>query len=69
MTEHTVKAYEHELLELRQMVAEMGRLVEQQIGDSIEALMNRDERLASPRLLPMRMSTRSKVELNKWRSL
>ena len=47
MTEHTVKAYDQELLELAQLVVEMGGLAEKQIGDSIDALTKRDENLAS----------------------
>jgi phosphate transport system protein len=47
MTEHTVKAYDQELHELTQLVSEMGGLAEKQIGDSIDALITRDENLAS----------------------
>ena len=47
MTEHTVKAYDHELHELAGLVTEMGALAVRQICDSIDALVNRDENLAS----------------------
>lgn len=46
MTEHTVKAYEQELRELKQMVVEMGGRAKQQIRDAITALAGRDEVLA-----------------------
>jgi phosphate transport system protein len=47
MTEHTVKAYEQELHELVQMIAEMGGLAERQIRDAIAALIKRDADLAN----------------------
>ena len=47
MIEHTVKAYDQELNELARLVTEMGALGERQICDSIDALVNRDEHLAS----------------------
>jgi phosphate transport system protein len=47
MTAHTVKAYEHELRALAQLVADCGSLVERQIDDAIAALVERDEVLAS----------------------
>lgn len=47
MTEHTVKAYEQELHELTQMIAEMGGLAERQIRDAVAALVKRDEELAN----------------------
>jgi phosphate transport system protein len=39
---HTVKAFDHDLGELRALVAEMGGLAEAAIDGSIEALMRRD---------------------------
>ena len=47
MIEHTVKAYDQELNELARLVTEMGALAERQIRNSIDALVNRDEHLAS----------------------
>ena len=47
MTERTVKAYEQELHELVQMIAEMGGLAERQIRDAIAALIKRDADLAN----------------------
>lgn len=46
MTEHTVKAYDQELQELEQMIAEMGGLAEREIRDAIAALIKRDVDLA-----------------------
>jgi phosphate transport system protein len=45
MTDHTTKAFDVDLRELTRMVAEMGRLVEKQIADSLDALANRDSEL------------------------
>ena len=42
MNEHTTKAFDVELRELRRMVVEMGNLVEKQIADSLDGLANRD---------------------------
>ena len=42
MALHTDKAYEDELAQLRTAVLEMGGLVEKQIGNAIDALVNRD---------------------------
>jgi phosphate transport system protein len=46
MTEHTVHAYDDELNELSQRIAEMGGLAEQQVADSVAALARRDGTLA-----------------------
>ena len=46
MTDHTLKAYDQELGELRQLVAEMGGRTERQIRGAIESLVRRDEHLA-----------------------
>lgn len=43
MVEHTVKAFENEISQLRGLIAEMGGLAEVAIRDSIEALVQRDE--------------------------
>jgi len=46
MTEHTAKAFDVDLQELTGKVAEMGGLVEKEIADSIQALSQRDAKLA-----------------------
>ena len=46
MAEHTVKAFENEIAQLRGLVAEMGGLAEVAIRDAVEALVQRDEVLA-----------------------
>jgi phosphate transport system protein len=46
MTDHTTKAYDEELSQLKTMLAQMGGLVEQQLDDAIDALMRRDTDLA-----------------------
>lgn len=46
MSEHTVKAFDAELQELTRKLSEMGGFVEQQIGDALSALTNRDLALA-----------------------
>src|SRR5689334_24885923 len=43
---HTDRTYEQQLGQLRTSVLEMGGLVEQQIGQSVKALVERDEALA-----------------------
>jgi phosphate transport system protein len=45
MTDHTTKAFDLDLRELNRMVDEMGRLVEKQIADALDALSNRDPEL------------------------
>jgi phosphate transport system protein len=47
MTEHSVKAYDQELHDLAGIVTDMGALAERQTRNSIDALVNRDEDLAS----------------------
>jgi phosphate transport system protein len=42
MTTHTDRQYEEELNDLRQNILTMGGLVEKQIGNAIDALVNRD---------------------------
>ncbi len=44
--DHTVKAFDADLQDIARKVAEMGGLVERQIGDAIRALMERDVDLA-----------------------
>lgn len=46
MTDHTIKAFDADLLDLRRMVAEMGGLAEQQISEAVDALSKRDMALA-----------------------
>jgi phosphate transport system protein len=46
MTEHTVRSYDDELNELSQKIAEMGGLAEQNVADSVRALVNRDTETA-----------------------
>ncbi|MBV1918141.1 MAG: phosphate signaling complex protein PhoU [Sphingomonadaceae bacterium] len=43
MVEHTVKAFENEISQLRGLIAEMGGLAEVAIRDAISALINRDD--------------------------
>lgn len=46
MSEHTVKAFDSEIGQLRGLIAEMGGLAEVAIADAIEALVNHDEEKA-----------------------
>lgn len=46
MVEHTVKAFESEISQLRGLIAEMGGLAEVAIRDAIDALVRHDEELA-----------------------
>jgi len=46
MTDHTVKAFDTEIGQLRGLIAEMGGLAEVAIRDAIEALVRNDEELA-----------------------
>ncbi len=47
MAEHTVKAFDNEIGQLRGLIAEMGGLAEVAIRDAIEALIKHDEELAA----------------------
>ena len=47
MAEHTVKAFDTEISQLRGLIAEMGGLAEVSIRDAIEALIKHDEVLAA----------------------
>jgi len=47
MVDHTVKAFDNEIGQLRGLVAEMGGLAEVAIRDAIQALTKHDEELAS----------------------
>ncbi len=46
MPDHTVTAYDDELASLKQMVAQMGGLAEEQLAKAIDAIAKRDIRLA-----------------------
>src|SRR5262245_24325315 len=46
ITEHTTRAFDADLLELTQMIAEMGGYAERQVIEAIDALMKRDRALA-----------------------
>src|SRR5437762_1868007 len=46
MTEHTVRAYDEELAQLKTMIAQMGGLAEEQLGKAMDALIRRDLTLA-----------------------
>jgi phosphate transport system protein len=46
MPDHTVTAYDDELASLKQMVAQMGGLAEEQLAKAIDAVAKRDVRLA-----------------------
>jgi phosphate transport system protein len=46
MIEHTIRAFDADLQELAQKIAEMGRLDDEQIAAAIEALVKRDNALA-----------------------
>jgi len=46
MAEHTTRAFDADLQELARMIADMGRLDDEQIADATEALMKRDTALA-----------------------
>ena len=46
MAEHTVKAFDNEIAQLRGLVAEMGGLAEVAVQEAMDALINSDEALA-----------------------
>lgn len=46
MAEHTVKAFDNEIGQLRGLIAEMGGLAEVAIRDAVESLVRHDEKLA-----------------------
>lgn len=47
MAEHTVKAFDSEIGQLRGLIAEMGGLAEVSIRDAVQALIRHDEKLAA----------------------
>jgi phosphate transport system protein len=62
--EHTDSEYEHELRQLREQLLVMGSHVETIIGDSINALMNRDTTLAERTIQADKQVNRMEVELD-----
>ena len=46
MSDHTVKSYDDDLASLKQMLAQMGGLAEEQLANAIDAIAKRDTRLA-----------------------
>ncbi|WP_126402228.1 phosphate signaling complex protein PhoU [Blastochloris tepida] len=51
MTDHTVRAYDTELIELRQRIAEMGGLAEKMLSDAMQSLLKRDTTLAQTAII------------------
>ncbi len=47
MSDHTIKAFDNEIVELRGLIAQMGGLAEEAIANSIEALKRHDLQLAA----------------------
>ena len=47
MEQHTSRAFDIDLQDLARMIAEMGGLAENQIGESVDALNSHDTALAS----------------------
>ena len=62
--EHTDREYEHELRQLREQLLVMGSHVESLIGDSIQALLERDSKLAETTIVADRLVNRMEVELD-----
>jgi phosphate transport system protein len=46
MSDHTVKSYDDDLASLKQMLAQMGGLAEEQLANAIDAVAKRDIKLA-----------------------
>jgi phosphate transport system protein len=46
MPDHTVKAFDQELAELKRCIGDMGRLAEQQLAKALDALARRDSAAA-----------------------
>ncbi|BBF94264.1 phosphate-specific transport system accessory protein PhoU [Blastochloris tepida] len=51
ITDHTVRAYDTELIELRQRIAEMGGLAEKMLSDAMQSLLKRDTTLAQTAII------------------
>ena len=62
--EHTDSTYEHELRQLREQLLVMGSHVERIIGDSIQALLERDTNLADRTILADNIVDRMEVDLD-----
>jgi len=62
--EHTDREYEHELRQLREQLLVMGSHVETIIGDSIQALVERDSKLAERTIAADKVVDRMEVELD-----
>ena len=62
--EHTDREYEHELRQLREQLLVMGSHVESIIGDSIQALLERDGKLAEATIAADKIVDRMEVELD-----
>jgi phosphate transport system protein len=62
--EHTDREYEHELRNLREQLLVMGSHVESIIGDSIQALLERDSKLAERTIATDKVVDRMEVELD-----
>jgi phosphate transport system protein len=62
--EHTDREYEHELRQLREQLLVMGSHVESIIGDSIQALLERDSKLAERTIESDKVVDRMEVELD-----
>jgi phosphate transport system protein len=62
--EHTDREYEHELRQLREQLLVMGSHVERIIGDSIQALIERDSKLAEGTIAADKIVDRMEVELD-----
>jgi phosphate transport system protein len=62
--EHTDREYEHELRQLREQLLVMGSHVEKIIADSIQALLERDSKLAEQTIGTDKVVDRMEVELD-----
>ena len=62
--EHTDREYEHALRNLREQLLVMGSHVESIIGDSIQALLERDSKLADRTIAADKVVNRMEVELD-----
>jgi phosphate transport system protein len=63
--EHTDREYEHELRQLREQLLVMGSHVERIIGDSIQALLERDTKLAEATIAADKIVDRMEIELDR----
>ncbi|MEO6715764.1 MAG: phosphate signaling complex protein PhoU [Novosphingobium sp.] len=65
MAEHTVKAFDNEIGQLRGLIAEMGGLAEFAIRDAIDALIRHDEELAQKVILADRRLDALEAEVDR----